>query len=284
MSLLSVRIEDGLKSSADALFKSYGLNLSSGITMFLTKAVRDQRIPFDLDGANAPQSQQADEVPCNFPVGLVWGIERFRDCLLGDAIAVSNDNGKTWNDVPLKDIALGSKIFCLSHQKGKWAVLKFGDCQLGDYVLRLRTANSPIQYGPLNKAKGSWFIGYRDTPSSEIKVAHFKDVKGGQYIYYREKADSEWALGKLKNIKGNSFVSCFVQPDNGWEAISLGDCLGDRIVLHIGSDNDKWTPYEWGDVMGTDLIVAMSPKNGAWDVVPMGDCLGDRIIMCKKTV
>lgn len=43
---MSFRIDKGLKSQADKLFKNLGMNTSVALNMFLILCVREQRLPF----------------------------------------------------------------------------------------------------------------------------------------------------------------------------------------------------------------------------------------------
>lgn len=44
----NISIDSELKQNAVALFKDFGLDLSTAISLFLTQAVREQRIPFEI--------------------------------------------------------------------------------------------------------------------------------------------------------------------------------------------------------------------------------------------
>lgn len=48
MTQVNFRIDDEVKESAERALKAMGLNMSTAITMFLTKVGREQRIPFDV--------------------------------------------------------------------------------------------------------------------------------------------------------------------------------------------------------------------------------------------
>ena len=43
-----LRVDKELKEQADALFEDMGLSLNTACRMFLTKAVQEQRIPFEV--------------------------------------------------------------------------------------------------------------------------------------------------------------------------------------------------------------------------------------------
>ena len=47
MGVLQVRVDDGLKSQATAVFEQLGMDLSTAIRMFLTKSVQVKGIPFE---------------------------------------------------------------------------------------------------------------------------------------------------------------------------------------------------------------------------------------------
>lgn len=49
MSTIQVRVDDDLKSKADALFKELGTDTISAIRMFLTQAVAYDGIPFEIN-------------------------------------------------------------------------------------------------------------------------------------------------------------------------------------------------------------------------------------------
>ena len=52
MSTIQVRVDDDLKSKADALFKELGIDTTSAIRMFLTQAVAYDGIPFQIKKFN----------------------------------------------------------------------------------------------------------------------------------------------------------------------------------------------------------------------------------------
>ena len=52
MSTIQVRVDDDLKSKADALFKELGTDTTSAIRMFLTQAVAYGEIPFEIKKFN----------------------------------------------------------------------------------------------------------------------------------------------------------------------------------------------------------------------------------------
>ena len=46
MATIQIRVDDTLKSDADALFSDLGLDTTTAVRMFLKQAVRQQAIPF----------------------------------------------------------------------------------------------------------------------------------------------------------------------------------------------------------------------------------------------
>ena len=49
MTQINFRIDEDTKTSAEAALKEMGLNMSTAITMFLTKVAREKRIPFEIN-------------------------------------------------------------------------------------------------------------------------------------------------------------------------------------------------------------------------------------------
>ena len=49
MTQINFRIDEDIKTNAEAALKEMGLNMSSAITMFLTKVAREKRIPFEIN-------------------------------------------------------------------------------------------------------------------------------------------------------------------------------------------------------------------------------------------
>lgn len=47
-SVVNVRMDDQLKNNFDTLCDELGITMSTAITIFVKKAVREQRIPFDM--------------------------------------------------------------------------------------------------------------------------------------------------------------------------------------------------------------------------------------------
>ena len=46
---LTIRVENELKDEASAILEEMGLNLTSGITVFLKTVVREKKIPFEIE-------------------------------------------------------------------------------------------------------------------------------------------------------------------------------------------------------------------------------------------
>ena len=64
---LNIRIDEELKSKAEAIFKELGLNMSTAINMFLRYSVRYGGIPFDLriEKPNEKTQSAIDDVDNN---------------------------------------------------------------------------------------------------------------------------------------------------------------------------------------------------------------------------
>ena len=48
MAQVSFRIDDNLKSHAESIFNSMGMNLSTAITIFIRQTIDRQALPFDV--------------------------------------------------------------------------------------------------------------------------------------------------------------------------------------------------------------------------------------------
>lgn len=59
MATLQVRVDDLLKSKADSLFSSLGLDTSTAIRIFLSSAVENKGIPFHIGHSNDYSLEQA---------------------------------------------------------------------------------------------------------------------------------------------------------------------------------------------------------------------------------
>ena len=55
----NISIDADLKKEAVSLFKDFGLDLSTAITLFLQQAVREQRIPFEIRNEVPNQTTKA---------------------------------------------------------------------------------------------------------------------------------------------------------------------------------------------------------------------------------
>jgi DNA-damage-inducible protein J len=64
MSKVVMRIDDNLKKDAEALFNELGMNMTTAVTVFIKKAVRERRIPFEVsaDYPNEATRASFDEV------------------------------------------------------------------------------------------------------------------------------------------------------------------------------------------------------------------------------
>lgn len=48
MTQINFRIDDEIKANAESALKEMGLNMSTALTLFLTKVAREKRIPFEI--------------------------------------------------------------------------------------------------------------------------------------------------------------------------------------------------------------------------------------------
>ena len=51
---VTIRMDKQLKAQADELFADLGMSLSAAVSIFVKRAVREQRIPFEIGRANTP--------------------------------------------------------------------------------------------------------------------------------------------------------------------------------------------------------------------------------------
>ena len=56
MSTLQIRVDDTLKSQADTLFSSLGLDISTAVRIFLNASIEHNGIPFAVQHTSAPAS------------------------------------------------------------------------------------------------------------------------------------------------------------------------------------------------------------------------------------
>ena len=52
MAQINIRIEDELKDKAELFLNELGLSFSSAFNVFIRQAIRERRIPFDIDMRN----------------------------------------------------------------------------------------------------------------------------------------------------------------------------------------------------------------------------------------
>ena len=71
MSTIQVRVDDDLKSKADALFKELGTDTTSAIRMFLTQAVAYDGIPFEIKKFNKTKGEGGDTIGLLLPSPFV---------------------------------------------------------------------------------------------------------------------------------------------------------------------------------------------------------------------
>lgn len=62
MAQINVRIDDKLKEESKEIFDGLGIDLTTGIKIFLTKVVREKGIPFDMTVKNDNLEQALDDM------------------------------------------------------------------------------------------------------------------------------------------------------------------------------------------------------------------------------
>ena len=58
---INIRIDSNLKKKSDVLFKELGLNMTTAISMFLTKCVNTASIPFKIEKTNKELLESIEE-------------------------------------------------------------------------------------------------------------------------------------------------------------------------------------------------------------------------------
>ncbi|MFV0519243.1 MAG: type II toxin-antitoxin system RelB/DinJ family antitoxin [Lachnospirales bacterium] len=58
---VSVRIDSNLKREAEELFGYLGMNMTTALTVFLSQAVRQQKIPFEI-GIQTPNNETIEAI------------------------------------------------------------------------------------------------------------------------------------------------------------------------------------------------------------------------------
>ena len=58
---INIRIDSNLKRKSDILFKELGLNMTTAISMFLTKCVNTASIPFKIEKTNKELLESIEE-------------------------------------------------------------------------------------------------------------------------------------------------------------------------------------------------------------------------------
>lgn len=59
---ITVRMDKELKEKAEILFKELGLNMTTAFNVFVSQAVREQRIPFELSMRNCIPNEETRRV------------------------------------------------------------------------------------------------------------------------------------------------------------------------------------------------------------------------------
>jgi addiction module RelB/DinJ family antitoxin len=82
---LSVRVDDVAKRNAEAVFNALGMNMSTGINIFLTQVARNRAIPFTLELGDDPleirmreavRTKIADAAAVGAPVALYDDVQK----------------------------------------------------------------------------------------------------------------------------------------------------------------------------------------------------------------
>ena len=69
MANLQVRLNDDIKTQADLLFASLGLDTSTAVRMFLVAAIENGGIPFEVRHRTLSEGVQPAEFPLKFVTG-----------------------------------------------------------------------------------------------------------------------------------------------------------------------------------------------------------------------
>jgi DNA-damage-inducible protein J len=51
---INIRMDDGLKKQAEALFSDLGMNMSTAFNIFVRQSVRQRKIPFEISAETDP--------------------------------------------------------------------------------------------------------------------------------------------------------------------------------------------------------------------------------------
>lgn len=58
--ILQVRIEEDIKNEAEAIFKNIGLDLSTGVRLYLNRVVKERGIPFSMKEGETENESKDD--------------------------------------------------------------------------------------------------------------------------------------------------------------------------------------------------------------------------------
>ena len=81
---ISIRVNENVKEQAQELFKSWGLDMSTAVNMFLCQTINEQRIPFRI-GYDVPNAEtiaamkEAEEMVQNGVKGFSSVEELFKE-------------------------------------------------------------------------------------------------------------------------------------------------------------------------------------------------------------
>lgn len=58
MSVINVRVNDTVKQDVEALFNSFGMNISTAVNVFFAQCLRERAIPFQIKDIDRMQARQ----------------------------------------------------------------------------------------------------------------------------------------------------------------------------------------------------------------------------------
>lgn len=61
MATIQIRIDDTMKTAADELFNSLGLDISTAVRMFLAASISNDGIPFNIQRTKSTERTMSDE-------------------------------------------------------------------------------------------------------------------------------------------------------------------------------------------------------------------------------
>ena len=95
MSQINIRLDEALKTQAEALFAELGMNMTTAVNLFIRQAIREKAIPFRID---------ATPVVDDFTVGEKKIIEEGLKKSLADVKAGRVSDGRDWLNSKRKEL------------------------------------------------------------------------------------------------------------------------------------------------------------------------------------